>query len=108
MEVEGAGQKRHFSNQHDLFLSNKELVNDKVCESPPRFIVVHNTASFSAVDVLSYQETTLQKISVLPASKKRWERPPPKKKKKNAGNCHPSVCCYRRKNQCGQKFLPSF
>ena len=32
MEVEGAGQIQHFSNQHELFLSNKELMNDKVCD----------------------------------------------------------------------------
>ena len=38
MEVERAGQIRHFSHRHDLFLSNKELVNDKVCDGCTRKI----------------------------------------------------------------------
>jgi hypothetical protein len=33
MEVEGARQIQHFSHQHDLILSNKELVDDKFCNS---------------------------------------------------------------------------
>jgi hypothetical protein len=38
MEVEGAGLIQHFSHQHDLILSNKELVDDKVCDGCTRLI----------------------------------------------------------------------
>jgi len=31
-EVEGVGQRQHFSHQHDLILSNEELVEDMLCD----------------------------------------------------------------------------
>lgn len=31
-EVEGVGQRQHFSHQHDLILSNEELMEDMLCD----------------------------------------------------------------------------
>jgi hypothetical protein len=38
MEVEGAGQIKHFSHQHDLILGNEELVDVKFCDGCMEFI----------------------------------------------------------------------